>query len=220
MGSNSEVARDLRLNIGDWTLFVREPEGPGPHPVFLLVHGWTGDENSMLIFASRLPEDALLISPRGLHLSPLGGYGWHAQRDEGRPGVEDFRPSVEALQELLVPANFPQADFARMSGVGFSQGAALIFSFALLHPDRFRSFAGLSGFFPMNAEDLIKNRPLEGKPAFVTHGTRDEIVPVERARQAVQSLEQAGAQVTYCEDEVGHKLSAACFRALSSFFVT
>jgi predicted esterase len=30
-------------------------------------------------------------------------------------------------------------------------------------------------------------------------------------------LEQAGANVTYCEDEVGHKLSAACLRTLKDF---
>jgi predicted esterase len=53
---------------------------------------------------------------------------------------------------------------------------------------------------------------------FVAHGTRDELVPIERGRHTVQTLEQAGAQVTYCEDDVGHKLSAACFRALEAFF--
>jgi hypothetical protein len=31
-------------------------------------------------------------------------------------------------------------------------------------------------------------------------------------------LERAGAQVTYCEEDVGHKLSAPCFNALKSFF--
>jgi predicted esterase len=30
-------------------------------------------------------------------------------------------------------------------------------------------------------------------------------------------LEKAGAQVTYCEGEVGHKVSADCLRALKEF---
>ena len=29
---------------------------------------------------------------------------------------------------------------------------------------------------------------------------------------------RAGAQVTFCEDEVGHKVSASCLRALKDFF--
>jgi len=31
-------------------------------------------------------------------------------------------------------------------------------------------------------------------------------------------LERAGASVAYCEDEVGHKLSANCLHALENFF--
>ena len=56
-----------------------------------------------------------------------------------------------------------------------------------------------------------------GKRGFVAHGTRDELVPVEKARHSVQLLEQGGTQVAYCEDEVGHKLSVDCFSALASF---
>ena len=54
--------------------------------------------------------------------------------------------------------------------------------------------------------------------AFVSHGTLDQTVPVAQARQAVQILEDAGANVVYCEAEVGHKLGAACFRALGNFY--
>jgi predicted esterase len=52
----------------------------------------------------------------------------------------------------------------------------------------------------------------------MAHGTQDALVPVARARQARQILLEAGAQVTYCEDDVGHKLSASCFRGLETFF--
>ena len=65
------------IEINDWVLRVREPEGDGPHPVVLLIHGWTGDENSMWIFASRLPEHYLLIALRGLHEAPIGVYSWY-----------------------------------------------------------------------------------------------------------------------------------------------
>jgi hypothetical protein len=34
----------------------------------------------------------------------------------------------------------------------------------------------------------------------------------------VALLEKAGATVTYCEEDVGHKLSAGCFRGLESYF--
>jgi len=59
---------------------------------------------------------------------------------------------------------------------------------------------------------------LEGKDFFVAHGVKDETVTIDRARHSVALLEQAGARVTYCEDEVGHKVSANCVVALKNFF--
>lgn len=206
------------LEIDDWVVRVRTPQNAGPHPVVLLLHGWTGDEESMWVFASRLPEKALLIAPRGLFASRLGGYSWQSQHVNGWPGVEDFEPAVEKLLELLKPQNFPSADFSSFRMVGFSQGAALTYAFALMQPQKVRSFAGLSGFLPQQADSLVQEQPLKGKKVFIAHGTQDEMVAVERARNAVEMLQQAGAEVTYCEDDVGHKLSLTCFKGLESFF--
>jgi phospholipase/carboxylesterase len=87
------------------------------------------------------------------------------------------------------------------------------------YPHRVESLAGLSGFLPEGAANLVKERPLVDKAVFVTHGTQDDLVPVARARRSVELLEMAGAQVTYCEEQVGHKLSSACFRGMESFFL-
>jgi phospholipase/carboxylesterase len=71
---------------------------------------------------------------------------------------------------------------------------------------------------PGGVDDLIEQRVLAGKPFFVAHGTQDNMVPVERARASIELLERAGAQVTFCESEVGHKVSADCLRGLEAFF--
>lgn len=210
-------------HLANWHLRLRIPDGEGPHPVILMLHGWTGDENAMWIFNSRLPKDALLIAPRGLYGTPLGGYGWHTYQNGVWPIVEDFRPSVNALIELLTPEYFMNLDidisrFSSTHIVGFSQGAALAFSLALMHPERVISIAGLSGFLPEGSSSFITHEPLIGKKVFLAHGTTDKLVPVERARNAVDLLRTAGAEVTYCEDDVGHKLSASCFRGMESFF--
>lgn len=197
---------------------VRVPKGDGPFPVLLLLHGWTGDENAMWVFARRFPAGLLLIAPRGLYPTPLGGYGWHDPLAGAWPSVRHFQPAIEALEDLLYPGNFPQADFdTPLRIVGFSQGAALALTFALQKPEAVRSLAGLAGFLPEGAAALAAGRPLLGKPVFLAHGTQDELVPVERAREAVRILQNAGAQVHYCEDDVGHKLSAACYDSLAAF---
>jgi phospholipase/carboxylesterase len=223
--------------LRDLVMKIRIPEGEGPHPVLLLLHGWTGDENVMWIFASRLPDNYLMISPRGLYKSPLGGYAWHEHRSNDWPAVDEFRPAVDTLVDLMQADNSLQgafagtledteaskvalarADFSTVSLVGFSQGAALAYSFALLYPERVHLVGGLAGFMPDKVEDLVARQPLDRIKAFITHGTQDEIVPVEKARRSVELMQQAGADVTYCEQQAGHKLSASCFRALESFF--
>jgi phospholipase/carboxylesterase len=206
------------LQLDQWVARTRQPEGRGPFPVYLLLHGLSGDEDVMWVFASRLPSQALLIAPRGLHSSTLGGYSWLSESGRKWPLIVDFQPAVEAILELLNPNFFPAADFSNLHLVGFSQGAALSYTFGLLQGGNVQAFAGLSGFLPEDAPDYIARKPLRGKRIFAAHGTQDDTVPVERARWAVQILEQAGAQVVYCEDDVGHKLSASCFKGLEGFF--
>lgn len=204
--------------VGDLVIRERVPEGEGPHPVMLLLHGWTGDENVMWVFTPRLDERYWIVAPRGLYAAGREGYGWQPHRQGSWPSSDDFRPAIEAVLGLLSKDNFPGADLGRVNAMGFSQGAALAYSLALLHPGRLNTLAGLSGFLPEDAEALAVGKPLAGKPVFIAHGTQDDQVPVERARQAVDVLESAGALVTYCEEEVGHKLSAPCFRGMEKFF--
>jgi phospholipase/carboxylesterase len=203
--------------IYSWTVRQRVPVSPKNREVILLLHGWTGDENAMWIFARRLPQNAYLIAPRGLYKIPLGGFGWHNQKANKWPSINDLRSSVEALEQLLVPENFSNADTERFHIIGFSQGAALGFAFGFLYPHKVRSIASLSGFLPTEIDALIQKKPLRYLPVFITHGVKDVLVPVDKARQAVRSLQDAGADVVYCEDDVGHKLSLSCFSSLEHF---
>lgn len=204
--------------IGEWVVMQQTPAGDGPHPVLLLLHGWTGDEGVMWVFTHRLSPRYLMIAPRGIYQTASGGFGWQPEVSREWPAVDNLRPSSDALLQLLNPENFPTADFSDISGIGFSQGAALMFSFALINHNKLKAMAGLSGFLPEDVEHLIKDKPLTGKRIFIAHGRLDNIVPVEKARHAVELLTLAGAQVNYCEEDVGHKLSASCFRSMESFF--
>lgn len=189
----------------------------------LLIHGLTGDENSMWVFAHNLPAEFLLVSPRAPHAAQMeqGGYSWRAAASEAEDhlSLEQLRASAEALIRLVDDYSASVGVEARtFDAMGFSQGAALCSVLAFLHPQRIRKVGMLAGFVPEGLEERVSQRPLEGNLFFVAHGTRDATVPVERARASIKILEQAGAQVTYCEDNVGHKVSATCLRALKEFF--
>ena len=204
----------------NWTLRVRQPART-PARLLLMIHGWTGDENSMWVFARNFPTDYWILAPRGPHTAAEGGYSWRSPREGtfGRPSLEDLRDSAEALIRLVdTYAAKIQVDASQFDVVGFSQGAALSNALSCLHPNRVRKAGILAGFMPSGLDESIAKKPLAGKQMFVAHGTQDNLVPIDRARASMSLLEQAGADVTYCEAEVGHKVSADCLRALESFF--
>ena len=206
------------VSIDGWVMRLRRPEGVEPFPVLLMLHGWTGDENSMWVFQRRLPQNALLIAPRGLFPSENGGFSWQASQSGRWATLSDFQPAVEKLLTTINDRFFPEGDFSRLHVMGFSQGAACGYTLALMYPERLTSLAGLSGFLPGGASPWISPRRLAGLPVFITHGTKDERVPVTKARFSAEMLEKAGANVTYCEEDVGHKLSVKCFQGLEAFY--
>ena len=164
-----------------------------------------------------------MAAPRAPHASQMaqGGYSWRPSAGDGedRSRLDQLRDSAKELIRLVEEyAASVGIDAKTFDVMGFSQGAAMCSLLAFLYPERIRKVGILAGFIPDGLEELVSQRPLEGKPFFVAHGTKDETVTVARARASIEILEKAGAQVTYCEDDVGHKVSAACLRALKEFF--
>ncbi len=159
-----------------------------------------------------------MIAPRGLSITKASGFSWHPVLSKPWPWINDFQPAVEKLFATISVNNFPDGDFSQLHLIGFSQGTALAYSMAIARPERIASVAGLSGFLPDGASAWLNPGRLQGMPIFIAHGTDDELVPVGKARLSVDLIEKAGAAVTYCEDNVGHKLSAKCFRGLEAFY--
>lgn len=216
------------IEFDGWTLRVLP--SVQPKRLMLLIHGFTGDENSMWVFSKGLPSHYWMIAPRAPLSDGSSGYTWRplqrldpasaAEQDFGKPSLDQLRPSAEALIRL---ADAYQAstgiEAGTMDVMGFSQGAVMCNILSFLYPHRIRKAGILAGFVPSGLEELVSQKPLAGKPFFVTHGTKDQTVPIERARDSVRLLEEAGANVTYCEDEVGHKVSVRCLNGLNDFFM-
>jgi len=208
------------MTYNGWIMRVRHATQE-PARFMLMIHGWTGDENSMWVFARKFPENMWIAAPRGPHPAEGGGYSWRTlpSGTRGLPTLSDLKPAADNLIRLVdnISASVGM-DASQFDVAGFSQGGAMVNAMALLYPKRIRKAAVLAGFMPGGTEDLIARQVLEGKPYFVAHGAQDQLIPIERAQQSIELLEQAGAQVTFCEAEVGHKVSANCLRGLEAFW--
>jgi len=200
-----------------WILRYRMPRHTPPSKVALFLHGWTGDENSMEIFARGLPENVLQIFPRGPVSAPGGGYGWTELRGYSSAKLDDYASAATRLiQEIEQRLSEWHLNGQPFSVTGFSQGAAVAYTIALLFPAKVNRIAALAGFMP-GLPASIDLAGLGSMPVYIAHGVRDETIPVEEARKAASLLHNAGADVEYCENHGGHKLPTNCFAQLTQF---
>lgn len=79
-------------------------------------------------------------------------------------------------------------DPARVVLAGFSLGAAGVWQLATLQPDGFAGLIAVSGRVP----DALDLRVLQGKPAWVVHGGRDDKVAAADTERALGPLRPGG----------------------------
>ncbi|MCC6261499.1 MAG: alpha/beta fold hydrolase [Anaerolineales bacterium] len=207
------------IEFDGWTLRTKNSTAQNPK-LLVLIHGWTGDENSMWVFARKLAPQYWMIAPRAPYPAEPSGFSWRPPQPElfGRPSLEALKPSVEALIRLIDEyAASVKLDARQFDAVGFSQGGAMVNALGALYPQRVRKMGVLAGFVPYQMEEIIQSKPLVGKNIFVAHGTQDEMVTIKRAYASMDLLKQAGATVTYFEDAIGHKMSASGVKALKEY---
>ncbi len=197
--------------------YKKSPAG-STSSVLVLVHGLTGDENSMWIFASKLPDTTAILAPRAPLNAPTTGFSWVNINQSKEKILLDLQQEACKFHDWL--NQFLQSN--DMSGfpihlVGFSQGASMVYLLMLLFPEEFHSAICLSGFLPHGIESWITPEKVANAHFFISHGNKDEIIPVSQARLAATLLKEAGAQVTYCEESTTHKLSPTCQKKLQSY---
>jgi phospholipase/carboxylesterase len=205
--------------IDGWTFRIQPPKTEGGNRLILLIHGWTGDEQVMNIFARRLDGHYWVFFPRGPVVAPQGGFGWAPHGEELASQtpflVDNAKKLLLSFKDLLQQKRIT---FTPPDLMGFSQGAALAYTLAACEPTQTGKVAALSGFFPNDLDKYCSLEALKGKSFYVTHGRMDETLPVDEGRKAVALLKEVKADVTYCESNATHKVDANCFNDLSIFF--
>lgn len=200
-----------------WIARVRPPTEPWNGRVVLLLHGWTGDENIMWIFARKLPVNCWMVAPRGPLHSTEGGFAWAIPQNGERPDISQFSSHSKELIKRLpdwIPAFSRNT---RLDIIGFSQGAAMTYAMCLeTTPTK---IAALAGYMPPGFEDRLKNHNLSGMQVFIAHNTDDIVVSVEESKKAASLLAVQGANVQYCDSTGGHKISSSCFHGLDKFLL-
>jgi phospholipase/carboxylesterase len=203
---------------------IFEPSSKGPHPTILALHGWGANALDLLGLAPHLCGGRLLvICPQGPVEIPVGygavGYGWFPLRMGGPTDVPAILSAREQLRTFLEQAlaRYP-VNREKLVLLGFSQGGAMAYSLGLSEPDRFAALVSLSSWLSQELAEALSIKPgSQFPPAFVQHGTRDELIVVDRARESVERLRNLPVPVTYREYDMGHEIGPRSLADLSAW---
>lgn len=178
-------------------------------PMLIAVHGLGDRPESFARAVSGVPVPARLIVPRGL--TEYGrGYSWFDVGDLKSPdGIRQAADRLAAAIDELVQR---RPTMGRPVITGFSQGGALSFAIASLHPGKISASLPIGGWLP--AELRPTEPTASAPPVFAFHGAEDHRIPVQGARDAVTALEASGyAAVIREEPGLGHSISPTMRRA-------
>lgn len=210
------------IDFNNWKMRIREPANKPSDRVLLLLHGWSGDENSMWVFAKDIPLDYWVISPRAPYSIVDKGYSWRNGINNGSwelPKISDFNPTMDKLNIIIKEwAIAYSVNLKSIDMVGFSQGAALVCALLLRNIINIGKAACLAGFMPGEGIEIAKQGQLAGKKIFVSHGIGDEIISINHGLDMVNIFKYAGAEVDFCAEDVGHRVGIRCNKGLRNFF--
>ena len=197
---------------------VQEPKiKHDKNPLLLLLHGYGSNEEDLFSFATELPQDHYVISVRAPHNLQPYGHAWYAihfDADENKfSDNEQAKESVQLLANFLdqIIKQYP-VDSKKVTLIGFSQGAILSYAIALTYPEKISKVVALSGYFNQEiASEVMDTKAISHLKFFISHGTVDQVIPVECSRKSQQYLENLGLKVVYHEYPIGHGVAPQNF---------
>ncbi len=197
---------------------IREPKTKkDKNPLLLLLHGYGSNEEDLFSFAEELPEEYYVISVQAPYALQPYGYAWYAinfdadmnKFSDDKQAIESRELIVRFLDELI--EKYP-IDPNNITLIGFSQGSILSYSVALSYPEKVNRVVALSGYLN---EDILKenykNNDFTNLNFFVSHGSADQVIPVEWARKTPEFLNKLGVKNVYFEYPVGHGVAPKNF---------
>lgn len=180
------------------------------------MHGWGAnaeDVASLLPFIN-LPNYQFVLpnAPFPYPYSPVGR-AWYDLRVENMyEGLAEGRQLlIDLLQSLESSTGVP---LSRTILSGFSQGGAMTLDVGSKLP-----LAGLvvmSGYLHPDAVTAPKGTI---SPTVITHGRYDEVVPLQAAWKARETIESLGVAVEYHEFDTGHEIDPQTIEVLRNFVV-
>jgi len=178
---------------------TKAPE-PGA-PLIFAFHGTGGDEHQFFDLAQQLSPRAGVVSPRG-DVSERGAARFFRRTGEGVYDMDDLARRTKAMAAFIA-AHKAQHPDAPVYGFGYSNGANILASVAMAHPDLFARIGLLHPLIPWEPKPAPQ---LVGKRVLITAGKRDPICPWPLSQRLIDWFAAQGSEVSTHVHEGGHEL--------------
>lgn len=199
------------------TYVIKEPTiKKDKNPLLLLLHGYGSNEEDLFSFKEELPSDYYIVSARAPYDLQPYGHAWYAINFDA--DMNKFSDDAQAIQSRDTIAKFIvelveqyPIDASNVTLIGFSQGCILSYAVALTYPEKVKRVVALSGYLNENIIGNTQGIDYTRLNFFISHGTVDQVVPVEWARKAPEFLNHLGIKNTYQEYMIGHGVAPKNF---------
>lgn len=198
----------------------------GTAPLLIMLHGYGSDEHDLFSFASELPEEFFIISLKAPYSLQPYGNAWYSINFDAVQGK--WSNNEEAIQSRELVAQFIDEALERypvnknnITLLGFSQGTILSYALALTYPEKVHNVVALSGY--INREIIPKDLNeinLKHLDFYCSHGSVDQVIPVEWARQNKPFLDSLKIKNQYTEFPVGHGVAPQNFYEFKEWLKT
>lgn len=192
-------------------------------PLLIMLHGYGSDEEDLFSFATELPEELFIISLRAPHTMQPYGNAWYAINFDA--DQNKWSDNAQAIQSRDLVAQFIDeacemypVDKNNVTLLGFSQGTILSYAVALTYPEKVNNVIALSGYIN---EDIIHpdfdHKNYSHLNIYSSHGSLDQVIPVDWARKAPLYLSKHNIKHVYSEFPVGHGVAPQNFYEFRSW---
>lgn len=194
-------------------------------PLLIMLHGYGSDENDLFSFASELPEELFIISVRAPYSLQPYGNAWYAINFDAIQGKWSDNEQAKESRDLI--ANFVDEAIDKypvnknnVSLLGFSQGTILSYAVALTYPEKIKNIVALSGYINKDIiPENITTKDYSHLDFYCSHGSVDQVIPVEWARQTPSFLSSLNIKHIYSEFPVGHGVAPQNFYELKEWLL-
>tara|TARA_R110002050_G_scaffold74772_6_gene160237 strand:- start:1418 stop:2074 length:657 start_codon:yes stop_codon:yes gene_type:complete len=192
-------------------------------PLLIMLHGYGSDENDLFSFATELPEELFIISLKAPYAMQPQGNAWYAinfDADKGKwSDNEQAKESRDLIAKFIDEAieTYP-INKNNVSLLGFSQGSILSYAVALTYPEKIKNIVALSGYINQDIfPDDINQKDYSNLDFYCSHGSVDQVIPVQWAQQTSPFLKRLNIAHKYSEFPVGHGVAPQNFYELKDW---